>query len=53
MPPDATTQEIIDGLSKRLYAIPEAKLGELLAMIEAEYVSRLAARAGYIEEEIV
>jgi len=38
---------------KRLYALPESKLRELMDILEVEYVNRQAAQAGYIETELV
>lgn len=46
------TKELVDGLSKRLYALPEAQLRELMDMFEVEYVNRQAARAGFLESEM-
>jgi len=48
-----TTETLVSELLKRLYALPESKLRELLDILEVEYVNRLAAQCGYVESEIV
>ena len=47
--PTATTAELVDALKLRIYALSEQSLRELLDYLEAEYVSRQAANAGYVE----
>lgn len=53
--PDAfqnkTSQELIDELQRRLYAIPVEKLAEYSNMFELEYINRMAANSGYVETE--
>jgi len=48
-----TTETLVSELLKRLYALPESKLRELMDILEVEYVNRQAAQAGYIEEGFV
>ena len=42
-----TSQQLIDELQKRLYAIPVEKLREYCDMFEIEYLNRMAANSGY------
>lgn len=42
-----TSQELMDELQKRLYAIPVEKLREYCDMFEIEYLNRMAANSGY------
>lgn len=46
-----TSQQLIDELQKRLYAIPAEKLAEYSNMFELEYINRMAANSGYVDEE--
>jgi len=50
---NVTTETLVSELLKRLYALPESKLRELMDILEVEYVNRQAAQAGYIESEFV
>ena len=43
-----TSQELIEELQKRLYAIPVEKLREYCDMFEIEYINRMAANSGYV-----
>jgi ribonucleotide monophosphatase NagD (HAD superfamily) len=43
------TAELMQQLYKRLYAIPEHMLREMLDAVECEYVNRQAAKAGFLE----
>lgn len=43
-----TSQQLIDELQKRLYAIPVEKLREYCDMFEIEYLNRMAANSGYV-----
>ena len=43
-----TSQELMDELQKRLYAIPVEKLREYCDMFEIEYINRMAANSGYV-----
>ena len=45
-----TSQELMDELQKRLYAIPVEKLREYCDMFEIEYLNRMAALSGYYAE---
>lgn len=47
-----TTEILVSELLKRLYALPESKLRELMDILEVEYVNRMAAQCGYVEMEI-
>ena len=42
-----TSQQLMDELQKRLYAIPVEKLREYCDMFEIEYLNRMAANSGY------
>ena len=42
-----TSQQLIDELQRRLYAIPVEKLREYCDMFEIEYLNRMAANSGY------
>lgn len=46
-----TSQELVDELQKRLYAIPVEKLAEYSNMFEVEYINRMAANSGYVDTE--
>ena len=46
-----TSQQLIDELQRRLYAIPVEKLAEYSNMFELEYLNRMAANSGYVDEE--
>ncbi len=46
-----TSQQLIDELQRRLYAIPVEKLAEYSNMFELEYINRMAANSGYVETE--
>lgn len=46
-----TSQQLIDELQRRLYAIPVEKLAEYSNMFEIEYINRMAANSGYVETE--
>ena len=46
-----TSQQLVDELQKRLYAIPVEKLAEYSNMFEVEYINRMAANSGYVETE--
>jgi len=48
-----TTEVLVSELLKRLYALPESKLRELMDILEVEYVNRMAAQCGYVENELV
>ena len=48
---DTTSQQLIDELQKRLYAIPVEKLAEYSNMFEVEYINRMAANSGYVDIE--
>jgi len=48
-----TTETLVSELLKRLYALPESKLRELMDILEVEYVNRLASQCGYVENEVV
>ncbi len=43
-----TSQELIDELQRRLYAISVEKLAEYSNMFEVEYINRMAANSGYV-----
>ncbi len=43
-----TSQQLIEELQKRLYAIPVEKLREYCDMFEIEYLNRMAANSGYV-----
>jgi len=43
-----TSQQLVDELQKRLYAIPVEKLREYCDMFEIEYLNRMAANSGYV-----
>ena len=43
-----TSQQLIDELQRRLYAIPVEKLREYCDMFEIEYINRMAANCGYV-----
>ncbi len=43
-----TSQQLIDELQRRLYAIPVEKLAEYSNMFEVEYINRMAANSGYV-----
>ena len=43
-----TSQQLIEELQKRLYAIPVEKLREYCDMFEIEYLNRMAALSGYV-----
>ncbi len=43
-----TSQQLIDELQRRLYAIPVEKLREYCDMFEIEYLNRMAANSGYV-----
>ena len=45
-----TSQQLIEELQKRLYAIPVEKLREYCDMFEIEYLNRMAALSGYYAE---
>ena len=49
MPTDLLVSELL----KRLYALPESRLRELMDILEVEYVNRMAAQCGYVETELV
>ena len=44
-----TSQQLIEELQRRLYAIPVEKLAEYSNMFEVEYINRMAANTGYVE----
>ena len=46
-----TTETLVSELLKRLYALPESKLRELMEALEVEYVNRLAEQAGFLSSE--
>lgn len=46
-----TSQQLIDELQRRLYAIPVEKLAEYSNMFELEDLNRMAANSGYVDEE--
>lgn len=46
-----TSQELIDELQRRLYAIPVEKLAEYSNMFEVEYINRMAANSGCVDVE--
>lgn len=46
-----TSQQLMDELQKRLYAIPLEKLAQYSNMFEMEYINRMAANSGYVETE--
>jgi len=46
-----TSQQLIDELQRRLYAIPADKLAEYSNMFEVEYLNRMAANSGYVDVE--
>ena len=46
-----TSQQLVDELQKRLYAIPVEKLAEYSNMFEVEYINRMAANSGYVDIE--
>jgi len=48
---DKTSQQLVDELQKRLYAIPAEKLREYSEMFETEYINRMAANSGYVAIE--
>lgn len=48
-----STDLLVSELLKRLYALPESKLRELMDILEVEYVNRMAAQCGYVETELV
>ena len=43
-----TSQQLIEELQKRLYAIPVEKLREYCDMFEIEYLNRMAANSGFV-----
>ncbi len=43
-----TSQQLIEELQKRLYAITVEKLREYCDMFEIEYLNRMAANSGYV-----
>ena len=47
-----TSQELMDELQKRLYAIPVEKLREYCDMFEIEYLNRMAANSGYVSFDV-
>ena len=47
-----TSQELIDELQRRLYAIPVEKLREYCDMFEIEYLNRMAANSGYVAFDV-
>ena len=47
-----TSQELMDELQKRLYAIPVEKLREYCDMFEIEYLNRMAANSGFVSFEV-
>ena len=46
-----TSQQLIEELQRRLYAIPAEKLAEYSNMFEVEYLNRMAANSGYVDVE--
>ena len=46
-----TSQQLIEELQRRLYAIPVEKLREYCDMFEVEYLNRMAANSGYVAFE--
>ncbi len=46
-----TSQQLIEELQRRLYAIPVEKLAEYSNMFETEYINRMAANCGYVDVE--
>ena len=47
-----TSQQLVDELQKRLYAIPVEKLREYCDMFEIEYLNRMAANSGFVSFEV-
>lgn len=47
-----TSQELIDELQRRLYAIPVEKLREYCDMFEIEYLNRMAANSGFVSFDV-
>lgn len=45
---NTTSQDLIDELQRRLYAIPVEKLREYCDMFEVEYLNRMAANSGFV-----
>ena len=48
---NTTSQDLIDELQRRLYAIPVEKLREYCDMFEIEYLNRMAANCGFVSFE--
>ena len=46
-----TSQQLIEELQRRLYAIPVEKLREYCDMFEIEYLNRMAANSGFVSFE--
>ena len=49
---NTTSQDLIDELQRRLYAIPVEKLREHCEMFEIEYLNRMAANSGYVSFDV-
>ena len=47
-----TSQQLIEELQRRLYAIPVEKLREYSEMFEVEYLNRMAANSGFVSFDV-